>query len=169
MLDGFAIRYNQGRLSILNQQKLPAEEEWIDVKTPEQMVEIITDLKVRGAPMIGIAAVLSLSQLAEQGGSKEVIQKAAELLKRSRPTAVNLVIYIERVLAAMEEQTDFRQAAIETAAIIYHEDADLCNRMGLAGADLVKEGEQILTVCNTGSLATAGIGTADGSGKEPAF
>ena len=47
VLDGFAIRYNQGDLSILNQQKLPLEEEWIDVQTPEQMVEIITSLKVR--------------------------------------------------------------------------------------------------------------------------
>ena len=115
-LDGFAIRYNQGHLCVLNQQKLPHEEEWIDVKTPEQMVEIITSLKVRGAPMIGIAAVLSLSQLAEQGASsKEGIQKAAELLKRSRPTAVNLAIYIERILAEMEKQSDFRQA-VETSS-----------------------------------------------------
>lgn len=161
-LDGFAIRYNQGELCILNQQKLPHEKEWIDVKTPEQMVEIITSLKVRGAPMIGIAAVLSLSQLAEQGASRETIQKAAELLKRSRPTAVNLAIYIERILAAMEKQSDFRQAVIETAAAIYHEDISLCNQMGIAGADLIEEGEHILTICNTGSLATAGIGTALG-------
>ncbi len=161
-LNGFAIRYNQGHLSILNQQKLPHEEEWIDVQTPEQMVEIITSLKVRGAPMIGIAAALSLSQLAEQGASRETIQKAAELLKRSRPTAVNLSIYIERILAAMEKQADFRQAVIETAAAIYHEDTNLCNQMGIAGADLIEEGEHILTICNTGSLASAGIGTALG-------
>jgi methylthioribose-1-phosphate isomerase len=162
VLDGFAIRYNQGHLSILNQQKLPHEEEWIDVQTPEQMVEIITSLKVRGAPMIGIAAVLSLSQLAEQKASREIIQKAAELLKRSRPTAVNLAIYIERIVAAMEKQNDFRRAVIETATAIYHEDTTLCEKMGTAGADLIEPGEQILTICNTGSLATAGIGTALG-------
>ncbi len=163
VLDGFAIRYNQGDLHVLDQQKLPHEEEWIDVKTPEQMVEIITSLKVRGAPMIGIAAVLSLSQLAERGASKEAIQTAAELLKRSRPTAVNLSIYLERLLASMEEQSDFRQAVMETAATIYHEDTDLCNQMGIAGANIIEEGEQILTICNTGSLATAGIGTAIGA------
>ena len=67
VLDGFAICYAHGNLSILNQQKLPSEEEWIDVTTPEQMVEIITSLKVRGAPMIGIAAAFSLAQLAERG------------------------------------------------------------------------------------------------------
>ncbi len=161
-LDGFAIRYNQGHLSVLNQQKLPHETEWLDVQTPEQMVEIITSLKVRGAPMIGIAAVLSLSQLAEHGSSREAIQNAAELLKRSRPTAVNLAIYIERTLKAMENRSDFRQAVIETAAAIYHEDTLLCNKMGAAGGDLIEEGEQILTICNTGSLATAGIGTALG-------
>lgn len=161
-LDGFAIRYDQGHLHILNQQKLPQEEEWIDVQTPEQMVEIITSLKVRGAPMIGIAAVLSLSQLAEQGASKETIQQAAHLLKHARPTAVNLAIYIERILAEMQKRSDFRQAVIETAAAIYHEDIQLCNQMGQIGADLIQEGEHILTICNTGNLATAGIGTALG-------
>jgi methylthioribose-1-phosphate isomerase len=161
-LDGFAIRYDEGHLCVLNQQKLPLEEEWIDVTTPEQMVEIITSLKVRGAPLIGIAAVLSLSQLAEQEASREEIEKAAELLKRSRPTAVNLAIYIERTLAAMEEDSDFRRAVIETAAAIYREDTNLCHQMGVAGAGLIEEGERILTICNTGSLATAGIGTALG-------
>lgn len=162
ILDGFAIRYNQGNLSILDQQKLPHQEDWIDVQTPEQMVEIITSLKVRGAPMLGIAAVLSLSQMAEQGASREAIQKAAELLKRSRPTAVNLSIYIERTLKAMDQQPDFRQAVIETASAIYCEDTLLCDKMGRAGAALIEEGERILTICNTGSLATAGIGTALG-------
>ena len=162
VLDGFAIRYNQGQLSILNQQKLPLEEEWIDVETPEEMFEIIATLKVRGAPLIGIAAILSLSQLAEQGESRENIQKAAELLKHSRPTAVNLAIYIERLLLAMEQQTDYRGAVIETATAIYYEDIALCENIGNFGADLIEPGEQILTICNTGSLATAGIGTALG-------
>ena len=161
-IDGFAIRYNQGNLSILNQQKIPHEVEWIAVESPEQMVEIITSLKVRGAPMIGIAAVLSLSQLAERGESRENIQKAAVLLKHSRPTAVNLAIYIERILSAMEQQSDFRHAIIDTAAAIYQEDTTLCERIGKAGSDLIEPGEQILTICNTGSLATAGIGTALG-------
>jgi len=161
-LDGFAIGYKHGQLRVLNQQKLPHETEWIEVHTPEQMIEIITSLKVRGAPMIGIAAAFSLSQLAEKGAAKEEIQTAAAKLKASRPTAVNLSIYIERILSAMENASDYKSAVIETAASIYQEDIDLCDRIGVAGADLVQEGEQILTICNTGSLATAGIGTALG-------
>lgn len=161
-LEGFAIWYDQGNLRILNQQKLPLEEEWIDVQSTDQMVELITSLKVRGAPMIGIAAVLCLSQLAERGESKETIEKAAALLKESRPTAVNLGLYIERLLTNMNQQPDFKQAVIGTAEAIYHEDMILCDKIGKIGADLIEPGEGILTICNTGSLATAGIGTALG-------
>ncbi|MBX3718560.1 MAG: S-methyl-5-thioribose-1-phosphate isomerase [Parachlamydiales bacterium] len=161
-MDSVAVRYNQGNLSILDQQKLPAEEEWIDVETTEQMVEIIRALKVRGAPLIGISAALSLSQLAERGASFNTIQDAAVQLKNSRPTAVNLAIYIERILKSMQQRSDFRQAVIETAAEIFQEDVALCERIGIAGAALIEPGERILTICNTGSLATAGLGTALG-------
>ena len=161
-VDGFAIRYDRGRLSVLNQQKLPLEQEWIEVDSTEQMVEIITSLKVRGAPMIGIAAVLSLSQLAERGADQESLEKSALLLKGSRPTAVNLSIYIERILAAMKESTDSKTAVLKIAEEIYYEDVALCQSMGEAGAALIQTQENILTVCNTGSLATAGIGTALG-------
>ncbi len=162
IVDGFAIRYHEGDLTVLNQQKLPCEEEWIDVQTAEEMRDIIVSLKVRGAPMIGIAAVLSLAQMAEQGASKESIQKAAELLKNARPTAVNLATYIARVLDAIDQQEDFRLAVLEVAKTIYYEDLNLCNHMGWIGAELIGQEEQILTICNTGSLATAGIGTALG-------
>jgi methylthioribose-1-phosphate isomerase len=162
VIDGFAIHYSQGNLSILNQQKLPIEQEWIDVESAEQMAEIIHSLKVRGAPMIGIAAALSLTQLAERGASKETLERAALLLKKSRPTAVNLSIYIERILTAMNEHSDFRAAVVTTTEAIYHEDTALCESMGKAGAALIQEDERILTYCNTGSLATAGIGTALG-------
>ncbi len=161
-LNGFAIRYDHGYLSVLNQQKLPLEEEWIHVQSTEQMVEIITSLKVRGAPMIGIAAVLSLAQLAERGESREALEHAAQILKKSRPTAVNLTIYIDRILAAMQSSSDIRATVLEIAQAIYHEDTALCAAIGEAGAALIQEGERILTVCNTGSLATAGIGTALG-------
>ncbi len=162
VLDGLAIHYDNGNLRVLDQQKLPHQELWIDVHSAEQMAEIISLLKVRGAPLIGIAAVLSLSQLAERGESREEIERAAALLKQSRPTAVNLSIYIERVLEVMSETADFRQAVMDTACAIYHEDKALCERIGEAGAALIEPGEQILTICNTGNLATAGIGTALG-------
>lgn len=161
-LSGLSIRYDNGALDVLNQQKLPAEEEWIKVETPEQMVEIITSLKVRGAPLIGIAAVLSMAQLAEKGESAESIEKAAALLRTSRPTAVNLATYIDRVLAAMKNGTNVREDVLKAVENIFHEDTALCEAMGKSGADLIQPGERILTYCNTGSLATAGIGTALG-------
>jgi methylthioribose-1-phosphate isomerase len=157
-LSGLAIQYDSGALRVLNQQKLPGEEEWIDVQTPEQMVEIITSLKVRGAPLIGIAAILSLAQLAERGASNPEIEQAAYLLRKSRPTAVNLAIFIDRVLLAMKEGKNILNVIQE----IFHEDVALCEAMGKAGADLIEPEENILTICNTGSLATAGIGTAFG-------
>ncbi len=162
VLDGCAICYQDGDLHVLNQQKLPHQEEWIDVKTTDEMIEIITSLKVRGAPLIGIAAALSLAQSAERGSSREELQQKAALLKASRPTAVNLSIYMERILSIMETREDFREAVIDAAKAIYEEDVALCERMALAGAELINDGERILTVCNTGSLATAGVGTALG-------
>ncbi len=161
-LNGLAIHYAEGKLEILNQQKLPLEEEWIDVQTPQQMVEIITSLKVRGAPMIGISAVLSLAQLAQNKASFSTIEEAAKLLKASRPTAVNLMTYIDRVISAMKTSQDPHRAIIQTAQDIFYEDVQLCNSIGAAGAALIQPGERILTICNTGSLATAGIGTAIG-------
>lgn len=161
-LNCLAIRYDQGNLSILDQQKLPNEEEWISVETPEQMAEVIISLKVRGAPMIGIAAVCSLAQMAEQGQSRESIEKAALLLRQSRPTAVNLSIYLDRVLESMSSTSDYANAIFNEVGAIFHEDTALCDAMGSAGAKLISQGENILTYCNTGSLATAGIGTAIG-------
>jgi methylthioribose-1-phosphate isomerase len=157
-LEGLAIRYDQGKLLVLNQQKLPGEEEWIDAQTPEDMVEIIQGLKVRGAPLIGVAAVLSIAQLVEKGASKDEIEKAAYLLRESRPTAVNLAICVDRVLAALHNDEDLL-AKIEE---IFVEDVALCKAMGEHGAELIQPGENILTYCNSGGLATAGIGTAFG-------
>src|ERR1700676_4489388 len=104
-LSSLAVQYDSSALKILNQQKLPGEEEWIDVTTPEQMVEIITSLKVRGAPLLGIAGILSLAQLAERGESVQIIEKAAHLLRASRPTAVNLANYIDRILQVIRNSS----------------------------------------------------------------
>jgi methylthioribose-1-phosphate isomerase len=161
-LDSLAVKYDQGLLKVLDQQKLPLVEEWIDVQTPEQMCDVIVALKVRGAPLIGIAAICSLAQMAEQGKSYEEIETAARLLRKSRPTAVNLSIFIDRVLASMAKNSDFRRAVLDEVEAIFNEDTALCKTMGEAGAALIQPGERILTYCNTGGLATAGIGTAFG-------
>lgn len=156
-LKSLAIEYDGGELRLLNQVKLPLEEEWLVMETPEEMVEAIVSLKTRGAPMIGLSAILSLAQMAERGASMEEIREAAYLLRKSRPTAVNLMIYIDRVL-----ETKSKEELLATVEKIFLEDTALCEAMAEAGAALIQDGERILTCCNTGSLATAGIGTAIG-------
>ncbi|MBM3183803.1 MAG: S-methyl-5-thioribose-1-phosphate isomerase [Chlamydiae bacterium] len=168
-IDGFSIRYCDGILQVLNQQKLPSEEDWIDVKTPDEMISIITSLKIRGAPMIGMAALFSLAQLAEKRMPIDEIEKTALALKASRPTAVNLSCYIERLLNAIKESQDPYLTILQIAEDVYLEDKHLCEAMGKTGSDLIQEGERILTYCNTGSLTTAGIGTAIGVIKTAYF
>ncbi len=159
-LESPSIRYEKGDLAILDQQKLPGIEEWVSVESPEHMVEIIRALKVRGAPLIGVSAALSLAQIAEKGASVEEISEKAELLRAARPTAVNLATCIDRVLSAMKASEHPQDAVVEEAESIFLEDVAMCKKMGETGAELIQDGETILTYCNTGALATAGIGTA---------
>jgi methylthioribose-1-phosphate isomerase len=161
-----AIQYNKGHLSVLNQQKLPLEEEWIDCSTPEDMVEMIQSLKVRGAPLIGIAALLALAQLVERGANRDSIIAAARLLRQSRPTAVNLAHSIDRVLKRLDEESDHFKAVLSCVKEIVQEDIALCEAMSAAGAKIIQKGENLLTYCNTGCLATVGTGTALGVIKE---
>ncbi len=159
-LESPSIKYEKGKLSILDQQLLPGKEEWVSVQSPEHMVEIIRALKVRGAPLIGVSAALALAQIAEEGASLADIEEKAKLLALARPTAVNLAACIDRVMNAARASKDPQQAIIQEAEAIFLEDVAMCLQMGKVGADLVGEGEAILTYCNTGALATAGIGTA---------
>ncbi len=159
-LDSLAIHYHNGDLWVLDQQLLPTEEIWIKSQTPEEMVDIIKALKVRGAPLIGVAAVLSVAQLAEKGASASEMEKAALLLRQARPTAVNLMNDIDRILVPIRNNSP--SDVISTAEAIFKEDIALCEAMATAGAALVQPEENILTYCNTGGLATAGIGTALG-------
>jgi len=159
-LDSPSIHYEKGSLSILDQQLLPGKEVWVQVDSPEHMVDIIRALKVRGAPLIGVSAALSLAQIAERGATVLEIEEKAKLLKSARPTAVNLATCIDRVLNAMRKSDQPQRAVVAEAQAIFLEDVQMCLQMGTNGADLVQEGENILTYCNTGALATAGIGTA---------
>ncbi len=161
-LKGLSIEYDRGTVKILDQQKLPAEEEWITVETPEQMFGIIRALKVRGAPLIGIAAIFSLAKMAEEDASADAIKDAADLLRESRPTAVNLAHYLDRILENMKGQENVHDIILTTVEEIFNEDVALCDALSEYGAALIQPGENILTYCNTGSLACAGSGTALG-------
>lgn len=143
------------RIALLDQQALPDHAIWVDATAPEAMIAAIQALKVRGAPLIGVAAALCLGHYARSHGP-EAIQLVALALRQARPTAVNLMWAIDRLRQGPAE------AMWPEALAILHEDIALCQRMGQAGADLLADGDGVLTHCNTGGLATAGIGTALG-------
>ncbi len=157
-----SLKYEQGQIFILNQQKLPHGEEWLKSQTPDDMVEFIKELKIRGAPLIGVAACICLAQYALSGVSRGDVLLAEKKLRNSRPTAVNLMNGLDRMLSAYEVSGGKASSLEEMAEDIFFEDVQLCEKIAMNGSELVKKGEGILTHCNTGGLATVGVGTALG-------
>jgi len=160
-LYSLAIRFTNGELYILDQQLLPQEEDLILVKGVDHMVEIIQMLKIRGAPAIGISAGLALARFSMGIEDRAKVRSMALKLRESRPTAINLMVIIDRMLAHLEKE-NFHQRFEEEAVKAFEEDIELCDRMAEYGAQLVEDGDGILTHCNTGRLVTAGVGTALG-------
>src|SRR3990167_7857382 len=124
-LTSLALRVQNNVVTILDQQKLPHEEAWIDCQSPEHMVELIRSLKVRGAPLIGIAAAMALAQYAKAGADFYQIKEAAKQLRAARPTAVNLMHCIDRQLTALEE-TRNPHSVVTIAEELFYEDVRLC-------------------------------------------
>lgn len=152
--ESLGLRFDGKTLWVLDQTKLPHEEMWMDGSDPSAMVGLIQRLAVRGAPLIGVAAAASLACFAERGASASEVEATRLALRASRPTAVNLMWALDR----MKDSSD----PIAEAEAIFEEDVALCERMANHGAAILGEREAILTHCNTGGLATAGIGTALG-------
>ncbi len=151
-LECLSLRRHSGKLEILDQTLLPHREEWCEVRSTEDMIGHIQRLAVRGAPLIGVAAALALAN------DKGDLKRKALALREARPTAVNLMNAMDRMLDALSRSEAFMR---EEAEKIYLEDVDLCRRMGERAAEFLEGG--ILTHCNTGGLATVGIGTALGA------
>lgn len=165
-------------VGMLDQSLLPQQVVYLKLTHEQQVAEAIVTLKVRGAPAIGVAAAfglaLSLYCLLQEHGetltlaeAQEHLQSVGDLLRRTRPTAVNLAWAIERILqcadAAIREQYALQSLAERLrneAQAIANEDFDACMKMGIYGAELISDGDTLLTHCNAGSLATAGWGTA---------
>lgn len=138
---------------MLDQRLLPGQEVWLDLTTWQEVSEGIKDMAVRGAPAIGIAAGYGMVLALKQGAD---LQKAHEGLASSRPTAVNLFWALDRMARTPQESWEAEAIAIDK------EDLAMNHALGAFGAELVPEGATVLTICNTGSLATAGHGTALG-------
>jgi len=160
-LDSPGIRFKDGELYILDQQLLPQSEELIRVKDVDHMVEIIRMLKIRGAPAIGISAGLALARFSQDIDDRDKVRRMALKLRESRPTAINLMLVIDRMLVHLTKEK-FHQLFEAEAVNAFEEDVTLCDKMAEYGAELVCDGDGILTHCNTGRLVTAGAGTALG-------
>lgn len=167
-----AVRFAPGdtALTIIDQTQLPGALVELSLTELSSMVEAIQSLRVRGAPAIGVAGAIGLAVLAEQAAADNpatfdgVVADAAAALRSARPTAVNLAWAVDRVFAAGQvggAAPHVRAAAMRAEAeTILHDDVTMCASIGVHGATLLRGGMTVLTHCNAGSLATAGIGTA---------
>jgi methylthioribose-1-phosphate isomerase len=157
---------------IVDQRELPTAVVWRDLRTRAEAEEAIVTLAVRGAPAIGVTAALVLALLAEQAADSATDRDAllatlaadAAALRATRPTAVNLPWALDRMLAHAQTlhgaPVDIAAALRDEATRIRDEDRAMCQAIGIHGAPLFADGDTVLTHCNAGALATAGIGTA---------
>jgi methylthioribose-1-phosphate isomerase len=150
------LRWHDGALEMLDQRILPTRVEWIRYTSAAGVAEGIREMVVRGAPAIGIAAAYGMAIAAQNG---EDLVEADKVLRASRPTAVNLFWALDKIQAL-----DSGDAALilATAKEIEQDDLEMNLSIGRHGAELIPQGANILTICNTGALATAGHGTALG-------
>ena len=164
-LESLALRFTHTpqhtELWILDQMLLPMKEEWMPLQTVSETVSAIKALKVRGAPLIGVTAALSIGQSAVNGTSMTQLKEEAQALHNARPTAVNLMLCMNRMIAGIEAKKS-PEELLTIAVDLFNEDVRLCEALAENGAELIQTGDNILTHCNTGGLATAGIGTALG-------
>ena len=163
------IRWTGSALELLDQRKLPFVVECLSCTTSDEVAAAIHDLAVRGAPAIGIAAawgvVLAAREVmaATPAEAADKLEPALQRLNAARPTAVNLAWALARMRAALKTAGSDWRGVLELEALAIAEEDLAANRhMGELGAALIGEGSGVLTHCNTGSLATAGFGTALG-------
>ncbi|RMG59863.1 MAG: S-methyl-5-thioribose-1-phosphate isomerase [Gammaproteobacteria bacterium] len=156
-----AMRWREDTLELLDQRLLPAEERWNRYRDAPAVAQAIHDMVVRGAPAIGITAAYAvvLSSLQHEGDLAAILADM-DRLAAARPTAVNLFWALERMRPLVEAGATAERLLVEARAI-HEEDIAANRRMGELGAALI-EGGEVLTHCNTGSLATGGYGTALG-------
>jgi methylthioribose-1-phosphate isomerase len=167
------VTWRDDRVVMLDQRRLPAEEEYVECERPEQVAEAIRNMTIRGAPAIGIAAAMGIALGAMRYRAKSVAQFTQEfericrMMMETRPTAVNLSWAVQRMRDVLckheEEGVDGLRRALKSEAIaIRQEDIEINRKIGRHGRRYIRNGSAILTHCNAGALATAGYGTALG-------
>lgn len=164
-----SVEWKNTYITLLDQTKLPLETVFIDLFTIEDVWDSIVALKVRGAPAIGITAAFGLAlsaqsyEFASLSEFKLKLNEEKEYLASSRPTAVNLLWAVNRLVASIEDCKTVNEAKttlVHEAIQIQVEDEEVCRQIGEHALSLFKEDYKVLTICNAGAIATARYGTA---------
>jgi methylthioribose-1-phosphate isomerase len=167
------IAWRDDRVVMLDQRRLPAEEEYVECERPEQVAEAIRNMTIRGAPAIGIAAAMGIAlgamrlRVKSTAQFKQGLDKICRMMMETRPTAVNLPWAVQRMKDALrrheKEGLDGLRRALKSEAMAIREaDIEVNRQIGQNGKRYIRAGSAILTHCNAGALATAGYGTALG-------
>ncbi|MYG41189.1 MAG: S-methyl-5-thioribose-1-phosphate isomerase [Nitrospira sp. SB0677_bin_15] len=167
------VEWKEGHVWLLDQSRLPGHTELLECTDVAAVASAIQELKVRGAPAIGVTAAMGVALGAQSVFETDVpvferkILAICDQLAATRPTAVNLFWALTRMKAVVRENhactvAEIQSRLVQEALTIQQEDVATCKAMGQQGACLIKDGQNVLTHCNAGALATAGYGTALG-------
>ncbi|NSW91387.1 MAG: S-methyl-5-thioribose-1-phosphate isomerase [Firmicutes bacterium] len=167
------LEYKQGILKLIDQTKLPREVIWVECKTYNDVAQAIKDMIIRGAPAIGVSAAygIAIGSQAIDTNSKDIffneLEKICDVIKNTRPTAVNLFWAVERIYNKAISNIDksiseIKDIILNEAFLMELEDIETNKKIGCHGNRLIKYGWTILTHCNAGALATSDYGTALG-------
>ena len=166
------IEWNKGQVRLIDQTKLPLEEEYIKTDDYQVVCDAIYRLAIRGAPAIGVAGayacVLAANKIEEIKLDQFVgiYLKKADEIGATRPTAINLMWAVKQMkdkASTFSGSVDnLKLDLLELAHEIREDDIERCHNLGLHGANLIPDNANVMTICNTGGLATSGIGTALG-------
>ncbi|WP_078551250.1 S-methyl-5-thioribose-1-phosphate isomerase [Bacillus alkalicellulosilyticus] len=164
-----AVEWKDDYILLLDQRLLPHETKFIELRTLQDVWDSIFELKVRGAPAIGITAAyglalwVSTTDFSSFADFKDELEKEKEFLCSARPTAVNLFWALERLMTSIKDVSSVQEATeriVQEAILIDKEDEEVCRQIGEHALTLVEHGDTLLTHCNAGGIATSKYGTA---------
>ncbi len=170
-MDTLPIEWLGDKVRLIDQTLLPNEEVYLELDDYQDVAAAIKDLKIRGAPAIGIAGAYAVAlgalKIKSKSGNDFIkeLHSVIDVIAATRPTARNLFFALERMKDAADSDSnpaEIKKALVEEAVKIHREEADATERISDYGAELIQDESTILTHCNTGPLATSGSGTALG-------
>lgn len=165
------VSWEEGVVRMIDQTSLPTRFRYVVCESPQEVAQAIMSMVVRGAPALGVAAAMGVALAASKSKARSKdqllreVRGAGQMLRSTRPTAVNLFWAIDRILRKIENAKtveEGRMVAVAESKAMAEEDVETNRRLGKIGATLIESGDTVLTQCNAGALATVGYGTALG-------